>query len=295
MTFAEKLKSARKAAGMSQEVLAEKLGVSRQAVTKWETGRGMPDIENMIVISDLFGVTVDEFLSEEKETAVRRGYLYESRTEYDIDGKKRFDLKLGGARLLRTVGTDSEKVVIRLASDELAGLGSDLKVKIDDIRGRVDVDIHRKNGMTEARAKESLIIEVFLPIRYMTHVELESACDEFHLVNMICENVEFSGKANNVYIDSAEAVLELDCNVDMNICIDRFSGSLEIGQISSTSRLTVPEDFAFRSVLKGFSNSVAYEQNGCPAEDFSDPDADNIVELNGFRSELVIARGEVRN
>ena len=45
MTFAEKLKSIRKQAGMSQEKLAEKLGVSRQAVTKWETDAGIPDIE----------------------------------------------------------------------------------------------------------------------------------------------------------------------------------------------------------------------------------------------------------
>jgi transcriptional regulator with XRE-family HTH domain len=44
MTFAEKLKSIRKQAGMSQEQLAEKLGVSRQAVTKWETDAGIPDI-----------------------------------------------------------------------------------------------------------------------------------------------------------------------------------------------------------------------------------------------------------
>ena len=46
MTLAEKLKSIRKQAGMSQEQLAEKLGVSRQAVTKWETDAGIPDIEN---------------------------------------------------------------------------------------------------------------------------------------------------------------------------------------------------------------------------------------------------------
>lgn len=45
MTFAEKLKSIRKKAGLSQEQLAEKLGVSRQAVTKWETETGIPDIE----------------------------------------------------------------------------------------------------------------------------------------------------------------------------------------------------------------------------------------------------------
>ena len=54
MTFAEKLKSIRKQAGMSQEQLAEKLGVSRQAVTKWETDAGIPDIENIMAISALF-------------------------------------------------------------------------------------------------------------------------------------------------------------------------------------------------------------------------------------------------
>ena len=51
MTFAEKLKSLRKQASMSQEQLAEKLGVSRQAVTKWETDTGIPDIENIKSIS----------------------------------------------------------------------------------------------------------------------------------------------------------------------------------------------------------------------------------------------------
>ena len=62
MTFAEKLKAARKKAGMTQEILAEKLGVSRQAITKWETERGIPDIDNMMTISTLFGISVDEFL-----------------------------------------------------------------------------------------------------------------------------------------------------------------------------------------------------------------------------------------
>ena len=92
MNFAEKLKSLRKENGMSQETLAEKLGVSRQAVTKWETELGLPDIDNMVAISKLFGITLDDFLSEKVETAVSKGYLYESKTEYDIDGNKRFDI-----------------------------------------------------------------------------------------------------------------------------------------------------------------------------------------------------------
>lgn len=269
---------------------AEKLGASRQAVTKWEIDAGIPDIDNMIAISKLFGITVDEFLSEKIETAVSKGYLYESNTEYDIDGSKRFDMKLGGAYSLRVIGIDSEKIVIHLASNDISTLEADFKVKIDDIRGRIDVDVKRKNGMTEAKAKESLIIEVLLPNKYMTHVELESNCDELRFNNIVCENVEFTGKSGRVYIDSAETTLELDCNIDMDIRVADFTGSLEINQISSTSRVTIPENYAFKRVLKGLSNSIYYELNDKPAEDFSNPDSENVIELNGLKSELVIVR-----
>ncbi|MEG6571750.1 helix-turn-helix transcriptional regulator [[Clostridium] cellulosi] len=295
MTFAEKLKNARKNAGMSQEALAEKLGVSRQAVTKWETERGIPDIDNLITISNLFGISVDEFLSQEKEAAVRKGYLYESKTEYDIDGRKRFDMKLGGASSLFVTSTDSEKVLVRLASNEIATLETDFKVRIDDIKGRIDVDVNRYNKMTEAKAKEGLFIEVLLPNKYLSHVELESNCDELHINNLACEQVEFRGKANKVFLESVEAALELDCNIDMDIKIVDFTGSLEINQITSTSRLTVPENFPFRALVKGFSNSVIYESNGEVVEDFSDANAENIVELNGIKSELLICRGKAVN
>lgn len=89
MTFAEKLKSMRKQSGMSQEKLAEKIGVSRQAITKWENNTGIPDIENMLALSSLFNVSVDELLSNEKIEKKQTDYLYESVTEYDIDNIKR--------------------------------------------------------------------------------------------------------------------------------------------------------------------------------------------------------------
>lgn len=91
MTFAEKLKSIRKKAGLSQEQLAEKLGVSRQAVTKWETETGIPDIENMMAISALFDISIDELLSNERGMKKSNEYLFESVTEYDIDEPKRYD------------------------------------------------------------------------------------------------------------------------------------------------------------------------------------------------------------
>lgn len=64
MNFYEKLYELRKAAGMTQNDLAEKLNVSRQAVSRWEMGTAMPDVENLITISDLFGVTLDELLKD---------------------------------------------------------------------------------------------------------------------------------------------------------------------------------------------------------------------------------------
>lgn len=67
MTFCEKLKELRTKKNYSQENLAELLNVSRQAVTKWENGNGMPDIDNLKAIAQLFGVTVDSLIHDEKE------------------------------------------------------------------------------------------------------------------------------------------------------------------------------------------------------------------------------------
>ena len=102
MTFAEKLKSLRKQASMSQEQSAEKLGVSRQAVTKWETDTGIPDLENIKSISSLFDISIDELLSNEKASQKNSEHLFESVTEYDIDEPKRYDIRWSKAiRIMR--------------------------------------------------------------------------------------------------------------------------------------------------------------------------------------------------
>lgn len=64
MKFGEKLKSARTAAGLSQQELADRIYVSRSAVAKWEAGNGMPDIENLKALARMFGVTLDEMMDE---------------------------------------------------------------------------------------------------------------------------------------------------------------------------------------------------------------------------------------
>lgn len=68
MKLSDKLVGLRKSAGMSQEELAEKLNVSRQAVSRWEMGTAMPDAVNILQLSKLFHVTTDYLLNEEYES-----------------------------------------------------------------------------------------------------------------------------------------------------------------------------------------------------------------------------------
>ena len=78
MTLGNKLQLLRKARGMSQEQLAEKLGVSRQAVSKWELDATLPDTANVIALGKMFGVTTDYLLVEETGETGRGENVYEA-------------------------------------------------------------------------------------------------------------------------------------------------------------------------------------------------------------------------
>lgn len=81
--------------------------------------------------------------------------------------------------------------------------------------------------------------------------------------------------------------------LDMQISVLSHEGALEINQLSATSRLTLPEDYRFRSTKKGIATHIYYERQGKKVDDFSDADADNYIEFNGIKSELVIVEAEV--
>lgn len=67
MKIGQKISACRKKRGMSQEDLAERIGVSRQAVSRWETGESVPDVEKIKALCRIFEVPADYLLFDEKE------------------------------------------------------------------------------------------------------------------------------------------------------------------------------------------------------------------------------------
>ena len=87
---ANKLKEARKNAGLTQEQLAQKLVISRQAITKWESDKGLPDIQNLKALAELLNVSVD-YLLDDGQSAVKT--VLRERIDLSIYGEKKLNDK----------------------------------------------------------------------------------------------------------------------------------------------------------------------------------------------------------
>ena len=76
MNLGEKLLKLRKEKGLSQEALAEQIKTTRQAVSKWENNQGYPETEKLLQLSNIFGVSVDYLLKDDKckESTEEKGY-----------------------------------------------------------------------------------------------------------------------------------------------------------------------------------------------------------------------------
>lgn len=289
MSLEKNLKTYRKAANFSQEKMAELLNVSRQAVTKWETGAGTPDITNLVAISKLFHVTIDELLSQ-SPIPLQQEFLFQSSTSYDIDTLKHFDIHLGGAHYLKLQVVNSEQFKVTLASNSLHQLNTDLKLKIDDSKSKLDVDINRFGKLTEAMTKKELSIFITLPQKYLRDVEITVNCQRVDLSHLVIEKFELDGKVKHVTIDGGQGEIELNSNLDMFVKVLSYQGTLSLNQISATSQLQVPINYDFNIKNQGFATKILFEEKHQKAEDFSNVEAENLIEFNGIKSELLIFR-----
>lgn len=89
MTIADRILELRKTKGISQEELADKINVSRQAISKWESGQSFPDLDKIVILSEYFNVTTDYLIkgiSENNENVVTSKILYIASTFFIIIG-----------------------------------------------------------------------------------------------------------------------------------------------------------------------------------------------------------------
>ena len=101
MILADKIIEERKKNGWSQEELANKLGVSRQAVSKWESAGSIPDLQRILQMSELFGVTTDYLLKDEIEEAPLNEYVETNTIKVSMEEANQYlDMKRRGSRIV---------------------------------------------------------------------------------------------------------------------------------------------------------------------------------------------------
>lgn len=292
MTFAEKLKDLRKQKGISQEQLAEKIYVSRQAITKWESGNGLPDIENLIAISSLFNESLDSLLSEEKSLITKNEFLYESRTEYDLDSPKKIDLRVGTAHEVIIEKTKDEKIQVIAAANKLPYLAQQVKVKIVENKKRMDVIVKHSTDLSDIAAMENLFILVRIPEKFVADMELASELENLKIRDITFDAIEFDGKAKNAFITNANGHVELNTNSNIKVEVNEVKGKLDLNHFHAISKVTFAQGQAY--YLKNAGRFTRFVDSNSKilvgkreTQDPSEP-VDLIVELNGWKSETQI-------
>ena len=288
MDFGDKLKQYRLNEGLSQEQLAEKIGVSRQAITKWETKRGLPDVENMIILAEIFKITLDELVLEEVKKQEKETGLFESETVYDIDSQKHFDINLGGARKITLKTGSDEKIHIKLSSESLSEIASLYKIKLDEKRGKLDVDLVNKKGVSRFEAQESVDITLQLPDEFTQHCEVSASVKELFIEDLRLNRLEYDGDADKVYIRDAEGSLEFTSKTDYDITVKGNCTRLDVNQFKAKSvvHLENAENYKFENngrkcklITRKDGETVGFEEN---------ENAQNIISTSGIFSELIV-------
>ena len=275
MLFNEKLKMLRKESGFTQEGLAEKLNVSRQAITKWETGEGTPDIENLKIISNLFNTTIDDLVKEDKDVNIDKINQFKYSEELEINHTKHFDINLGKFEELNLLPTEEEKVKVELLSSKYENINELFKIKFDELYNKLDIDI--KNS----KIIDNIILNIYLPEKYIEDIELNTKIKTLNISNIEISKLEFDGELKYINVKNSKGKVVLNTTrCDIEADYDKLDGELEVNIINSTARVQIPKGSKYKTILKGKKNQFVNETNT--------DEATNIIELNGLNSKLII-------
>ncbi|MBR2884145.1 MAG: helix-turn-helix transcriptional regulator [Clostridia bacterium] len=288
MDFGDKLKQYRLKEGLSQEQLAEKIGVSRQAITKWETKRGLPDVENMIILAEIFKLTLDELVLEEVKKQEEKPTVFESETVYDIDIQKHFDINIGGARTITLKTGADEKIHILLSSETLSELGSLFKVKLDEKKNKLDVELINKKGVSRFEAQESVDITLLLPERFTEHTEVSASVKELYLEDLRLSRLEYDGDAEKVYIRDTDGSLEFTSKTDYEIFVSGNCTNLDVNQFKAKTVVNLKNADNYKLLNNGRKCTLITRKNGETVEFSVNENAENTISISGLFSELIV-------
>lgn len=272
MLFSEKLKMLRKNYNLTQEELASKLNVSRQAITKWECDEGIPDIENLKQLSILFNVSIDDLVKEDKKIDIKKQYSYIK--ELEIDHTKHFDINISKIYELNIKSNIDEKVKVELLSNEIENIEDVFKVKFDDRYTDLDIDIKSKLKNSD------ISINLYLPKKYINDIELNSKLKYLNIYDLDL-NIEYDGDLKYLNVSNSKSNIVLNTTKsDVEASYDIFDGTLEVNTFNSTSRVYIPKNTKYKTVLKGRKNEFVDSVNT--------EESNNVIELNGMNSKLII-------
>ena len=266
MKFNNKLKVLRKQFNLTQEEMAERLDVSRQAITKWESGEGMPDIDNLKQIAELFETTIDDLVADEKEVEPREPEMFVK--DLAIDHSKHYDIHVGKAGEINLLATDEERVRVEVSS-------TDTKVKFDDHYNRLDVFVKCKD--------QTATINIYVPKKYVDEFEIAAKIKNLNVRGFEFEKLEFDGVLKNLNVEDTKGKIVLNASKsDIDIKYDRLDGGLEINSIHSTSRVALPYGAEYKAVVKGIKNQFIDAE--------SDEKSENYIEINGLGSKVIMLK-----
>ncbi|WP_295252602.1 helix-turn-helix transcriptional regulator [uncultured Catenibacterium sp.] len=275
MTLGETIKYYRTQLNLSQTELGDRIGVSRQAVTKWETDTGIPDINNIQTLAKLFHISIDTLLSHEYVQS-----FYESKIEYDLSQSMDFDIHLDTLGDVLIEGYEGEKLIITLSSSTYKDLQKDFKIKLDENKQRLDIDLKTKDYVTKDQRRD-INISILLPMQYIHKLECNVLPTSMSVSHIHSDSIELDIKTSSLKLIDIHGHIEIDCNIDMFITIDAIHGKVDLNSVRCSSRLNITSPCVFNTITKGIKTKIIYAGS-------IDEDSDNQIELNGIMSELVI-------
>lgn len=321
MLFNEKLKELRKQKGWSQEILAEKVNVSRQAVTKWEAGDGYPDIENLKIISNIFEKSIDElvkedFESQDMEIKKESQNIIEKITQINItEIIKKIKIDTIPIAQIKVIPTKQQELSAELYSNYNTILSEDVKLKVKQTKSKINI-IVKKNGFFNftiigfgnyTQYIRNLNLIIYVPYKYVQNIEVNTISEKIELESLNINRLEINSTNSTIFLDKINTKItkidgiqekiilqnhigDLDINTvssDIDIQYKEFDNNVKMNCISSKIKFNFPIDSDYVIIQNGLESNINYCSNN--KENKLKSTNKNKIKIEGFDNNITVS------